>query len=148
MISSTAIRQAILAGDIPLANEMLGYRYALEGEVIHGHHLGRTLGFPTLNQAIPLGLLMPKFGVYSSLTHIDGETYRSITNIGIKPTIEGERAPLSETYMLGASGDFYGKVAYVELLHMMRPEKKFSGIAELKQTVLQDLAQRENEILA
>lgn len=147
VISSTAIRQAILEGDIPRANEMLGYCYTLEGEVVHGYHLGNTLGFPTLNQVLPLGLLMPKFGVYASITYIGGRSYPSITNIGIKPTIEGERAPLAETHMLGASGDFYGMYAEVELLHMMRPEKRFTSLAELKQAVLQDIARRESELL-
>lgn len=147
VISSTAIRQAVLEGDIPRANEMLGYRYTLEGEVVHGHHLGNTLGFPTLNQMLPPGLLMPKFGVYASITYIGGKSYPSITNIGIKPTIEGERAPLAETHMLGTSGDFYGMYAEIELLHMMRPEKRFASLAELKQAVLQDIARRESEIL-
>ena len=147
VISSTAIRQAVLDGDIPRANEMLGYRYTLEGDVVHGHHLGNTLGFPTLNQMMPLGLLMPKFGVYASITHIGGKSYPSITNIGIKPTIEGERAPLAETHMLGASGDFYGMNAEIELLHMIRPEKRFASLAELKQAVLQDIARREYELL-
>lgn len=147
VISSTAIRQAILAGDIPRANEMLGYMYTLEGEVVHGHHLGHTLGFPTLNQVLPIGLLLPKFGVYASVTRIDGQTYPSITNIGIKPSIEGDRAPLAETHMLGASGNFYGMHAEVELLHMLRPEKRFASLVELKQAVLQDIARREAEML-
>lgn len=144
-VSSSEIRRAISAGDIMRANELLGYRYTVDGTVIHGKSLGRTLGFPTLNQRLWEGLLLPKFGVYSSITHICGETHRSITNIGVKPTIEGDRAPLAETYMLDADGDYYGKEASVELLHMSRPEQRFSGVGELKETVLRDIAFRRAE---
>lgn len=144
-VSSSEIRRAISAGDIVRANEMLGYRYTIDGAVVHGRSLGRTLGFPTLNQRLWERLLLPKFGVYSSITHICGETYRSITNIGVKPTIEGDRAPLAETYMLDAGGDYYGKKASVELLRMSRPEQRFTSIKELKETVLRDIACRRTE---
>lgn len=144
-VSSSEIRRAILSGDMTRANELLGYRYTIDGTVVHGRSLGRTLGFPTLNQHLWEGLLLPKFGVYASITKIGGRTYRSITNIGVKPTIEGERAPLAETYMLDAEGDFYGQEASVSLLHMSREECRFSGIEELKQTVLRDIAYRRTE---
>ena len=144
-VSSSEIRRAILSGDMVRANALLGYRYTIDGTVIHGRSLGRTLGFPTLNQRLWKGLLLPKFGVYSSVTHIGGETHRSITNIGVKPTIEGQREPLAETYMLCAEGDYYGQTASVELLHMSRPEKRFSNVEELKETVLCDIAHRDAE---
>lgn len=144
-VSSSEIRRAISSGDMVRANELLGYRYTVDGVVIHGRSLGRTLGFPTLNQRLWKRLLLPKFGVYSSVTHIQGETHRSITNIGVKPTIEGDRAPLAETYMLDAEGDYYGKEASVELLRMSRPEQRFTSIKELKETVLCDIAHRRAE---
>lgn len=142
-VSSTAIRQALLEGDIPRANELLGYDYYILGEVVHGRSLGRTLGFPTLNQPFGEDQLVPRYGVYNSRTKIGGSDYRSITNVGIKPTISGLRAPLAETHLLGGQGDWYGKVARVSLLEMTRPEKKFSGVEELKQVVLADIARRE-----
>lgn len=145
-VSSSEIRRAVSAGDMVRANELLGYRYTVDGTVIHGRSLGRTLGFPTLNQRLWERLLLPKFGVYSSITHIGGATHRSITNIGVKPTIEGDRAPLAETYMLDADGDYYGKEASVELLHMSRPEQRFSDVEELKEAVLRDIAYRRTEL--
>lgn len=142
LVSSTAIRRFLLEGDIPSANRMLGYPYSIWGEVVPGRHLGRTLGFPTLNQRFSENRIVPQYGVYASISRIDGKEYRSITNIGIKPTIPGLREPLAETHLLGGQGDFYGKTAQVSLLTMMRPEMRFSDVAELKTAVLRDIASR------
>ena len=142
-VSSTAIREALANGELSLVNEFLGYPYYIKERVVHGRSLGRTLGFPTLNQPLSPMLVLPKFGVYQSRTKIDGIWYRSITNIGVKPTIEGVRAPLAETYLLDASGDFYGMTARVELFQMMRPEQKFSDVAQLKEAVHRDIARRQ-----
>lgn len=141
-ISATAVREFLLAGDIPSANDMLGYSYYILGRVVHGKSLGRTLGFPTLNQPFPAGQLVPKYGVYNSVTEIKGKRYKSITNIGVKPSIEGERTPLAETYLLGGEGDFYGEIARVFLMEMTRPEQKFQSLEELKAAVLRDIAAR------
>ena len=142
-VSSTAIRQALVNGDMALVNAFLGYPYYIKERVVHGKSLGRTLGFPTLNQPLSEKLVLPKFGVYQSRTKIDGNWYRSITNIGVKPTIEGVRAPLAETYLLDASGDFYGMTARVELFKLTRPEQKFADVEELKETVHRDIAYRQ-----
>lgn len=141
-ISSTTIREFLLAGNIPAANAMLGYPYYILGRVMHGKSLGRTLGFPTLNQPFPEGQLVPKYGVYNSMTEIKGKRYKSITNVGVKPSIEGERTPLAETYLLGGEGDLYGEIARVSLMEMTRPEQKFQSLEELKAAVLRDIAAR------
>lgn len=142
LVSSSTIRELLGAGRIPEANALLGYRYYILGEVIHGRSLGRTLGFPTLNQVLSRPCVVPAHGVYNSVTWVRGKRYRSITNIGVKPTIEGERAPLAETYMLGAEGDFYGETARVELLEHTRPEQKFSSVEELREIVQRDISRR------
>ena len=141
-VSSTAIRESLALGDIPRANRFLGSEYDILGEVLPGRHLGNTLGFPTLNQRFLSNQAVPCFGVYASKTTIDDRVWDSITNIGTKPTIPGERAPLAETHLLGAEGDFYGKTARVRLLRMMRPEMKFNDIEELKRQVLEDIETR------
>ena len=141
-VSSTRIRRLLEMGDLPGANALLGYPYYVLGPVIHGRSLGRTLGFPTLNQQLRPEQALPRFGVYNSRTEIEGIAYRSITNIGVKPTIEGERLPLAETHLLDTEGDFYGKTARVSLLEMTRPERKFRDLQELQDTVQQDIARR------
>lgn len=131
-ISSTRIRKAVKEGRIRTANEMLGYNFTFENEVISGDRRGRTIGFPTINQNLPEGLVVPKFGVYESLTTVNGTTYKSFTNIGIRPTWQVEK-PLSETHIFDFSGDLYGQVVSVELVDYLRPEKTFKNVDELKE---------------
>lgn len=141
-ISSTRIRERLSEGDIPGAERLLGCPYEIEGEVLPGRHLGHTLGFPTINQAFLANQALPRFGVYRSVTTLDGQQWDSITNVGVKPTIPGQRAPVAETHMIGAEGDFYGKWAIVRLLDLMRPEMRFEGVEALREQVLRDIASR------
>lgn len=136
-ISSTRIRKAVKEGRIRYANEMLGYNFTFESEVIKGDQRGRTIGFPTINQHLPEGLVVPKFGVYSSLTTVDGVTYKSFTNIGIRPTWRVDEA-LSETHIFDFSGDLYGKVVSIELIDYLRSEKTFKNVNELKEQLNYD----------
>lgn len=131
-ISSTRIRKALTEGRIRSANEMLGYNFTFEGKVIRGDMRGRTIGFPTINQQMPKGLTVPKFGVYSSLTTVGSKTYKSFTNIGIRPTWRLEK-PLCETHIFDFQGDLYGKTVTVELTDYLRPEKVFKNVYELKE---------------
>lgn len=137
-ISSTYIREALAAGQIEKANELLGYPYMIHGEVVHGKHLGTALGFPTVNIMPHRQKHLPAFGVYLSQTVIDGVRYNSMTNIGRKPTIEGEHPAGVETYIYDLDQDLYGKWIEVRLLSFLRPEMKFNGIEELKRQVLSD----------
>lgn len=98
-ISSTYIREELEKGNIRKANELLGYEYRISGQVVHGEHLGSTLGFPTANILPGIQKHLPAFGVYLSRTVIDGVSYGSITNIGKKPTIAGGTT--------GGCGDIY-----------------------------------------
>ncbi len=130
-ISSSRIRKAIQDGRINAANEMLGYSFTFENEVVKGDARGRSIGFPTANQRLPEGLVVPKFGVYESRAVVDGKTYKAFTNIGIRPTWRVEK-PLCETHIFDFSGDLYGKTVAVELVNYLRPEKTFKDIDELK----------------
>ena len=116
------------------------YVNSAEQEVVHGAQLGRTIGFPTLNQVFAEGQLVPKFGVYASKTCVDGVDYPSLTNIGMKPTVQYDGLPLAETYVIGYAGDLYGKVVPVSLLRFLRPEQKFASVEELTAQMQRDLA--------
>lgn len=137
-VSATGIRAQIMAGRIAQANTLLGYPYFIEGKIVHGFKRGRTLGFPTINQEIPLGICCPKYGVYTSSVLVEGRRYKGITNIGDNPTFSLPVAK-AETYIHGFSGDIYGKYAKVELLQFLRPEIRFTSVEALKNQIQKDL---------
>ena len=130
-ISSTRIRKAIQDGDVENANNMLGYNFTFESEVIKGDKRGRTIGFPTINQHLPDGLIVPKYGVYESRTFVDGREYKSFTNIGIRPSWRLEK-PLCETHIFDFDGDLYSRNIRIELVKYKREEKLFSSVEELR----------------
>jgi len=136
-ISSTRIRKAIENGEIERANEMLGREFNFSAEVIHGNHIGATLGTPTINQLLPNGVVMPKFGVYATLAVIDEIKYYGVSNIGVKPTV-GSDVPLCETWFPEYSGDLYGREIEISLVNFIRPEKKFSSLDELKAEIFKN----------
>ncbi len=137
-ISSSRIRNLLLEGKIEQANILLGAPYFISGEVIHGFSVGHEIGFPTANQAIQPNRIVPRHGVYATLTEIDGKTYHSVTNIGLKPTIAKIDSPLSETHIIGYDGDLYGKNIKVIFRSFLRPEQKFSGLDALKDQIARD----------
>ena len=137
-VSSTRIRDALKRGDITAANAMLGRAFSYELEVCHGSERGRLLGFPTINQRFPENFCIPAFGVYASETVVDGRTYRSLTNVGMRPTV-GSDAPSSETFIEGFSGYLYGRKIRVSLLRYVRPEVKFDSLDGLKEQIGRDL---------
>ena len=137
MISSTRIRNAVLAGDMPLARRMLGRRFGYRLEVVRGRQLGRQLGAPTINQTFPEGFLLPRFGVYASVAEVGGRQMPSVTNIGVKPTV-GSPCPLSETWIPDFEGDLYGQWVRVELDSFMRDECRFDSVEALKAAILRD----------
>ncbi len=140
-ISSKGIRELLKEGCPAKAAELLGGDYTVYGEVVYGKQIGRTLDFPTINQHFGEGQLVPRFGVYATQTVIDGRTYSSVTNIGVKPTIEGGRAPLAETHILDYSGNLYGKTLAVAVKKFLRQEMKFNSLAELKSAIQSDIEQ-------
>jgi riboflavin kinase/FMN adenylyltransferase len=139
-ISSSLIRRLLTEGRVNLARRMLGRPYGVEGRVVRGAERGRTLGFPTANLR-PQNRVIPRHGVYVTATLIEGSWRRSITNIGTRPTFEGEGAePSLETFVIDWQGDLYGDVLRVRFLHRLRDEKKFSGMDELKRQIDRDLS--------
>lgn len=140
VISSTRIRECIGSGEIELANQLLGSEFRITGKVLHGKKLGRTIGFPTANQAFPPELQLPKLGVYQSTVLIGGKRYRAVTNVGLRPTVEGTALPNAESYIIGFSGDLYGQEITVCFESFLRPERKFASVAELKNQIDHDAA--------
>ena len=147
-VSSTRIRELLTDGALDAAAELLGRHYALEGRVEYGAQLGRTIGFPTAN----IGLKNhrpPLRGVFAVEVSIlpgagpdkdsgtDSGAINGIANIGIKPTVNGERLSL-EVHLMNFSGDLYGQRLRLKFLHKLRDEKKFSGLDELKAAIATD----------
>ncbi len=136
-ISSTRIRKCVANGNIEEANKMLGYNFTFESPVISGDKRGRTIGFPTINQHLPNGLTVPKFGVYESRVFIDSEEYKAFTNIGIRPTWKVDE-PLCETHIFDFQQDLYGKTVRLELIKYLREEKLFDSVNQLKEQLIND----------
>ena len=139
-ISSTFIREEIAAGNVEKAELLLGYAYFVQGTVVHGNQIGRTIGIPTINLLPPQEKLLPPFGVYAARVEIDGKRYNGITNIGCKPTIAGDNPVGVETNLFDFQGDLYGKHAKVSLLKWVRKEQKFQNVSELKAQMEKDIA--------
>ena len=140
IVSSSRIREVLMSGDIASANALLGFNYFINAEVRDGNHIGRTIDFPTINQDFSVGQLVPRYGVYSTVTNIGGRTLPSVTNVGVKPTIAGVRRPLAETHIIGYSGDLYGKNVDVCFRSFIRPEKRFGSLDELRAQIAQDIS--------
>ncbi len=122
-VSSTKIRKALLAGDVSTASSYLCYDYSLEGEVVHGRKLGRTIGFPTANMELYEQMkLVPAEGVYLSRVHVGGRTFHGMTNIG-----NG-----IETHIFDFDEEIYGYGIKVEFLRRIRGEMSFAGLEELR----------------
>lgn len=138
-ISSTFVREEIKAGHIEKANELLGVPYFIQGLVKHGNEIGRTIGFPTINLISDEEKLLPPFGVYVTKVFIGGEEYCGITNVGCKPTIEGNNPIGVETHVLNFADDVYDTMVEVEFLHWIRQEMKFDSIEALKVQLQQDI---------
>jgi len=142
-VSSTAIRNLLSKGDVVKANLLLGRLYSLEGKIIHGNAIGRTINTPTLNIDTDKNKLLPLFGVYATLAHIGKKTFPSVTNIGIKPTV-GSATPTVETYLLDFCGDFYDDFCTIELVDFIRAEQKFATLSELKEAIAKDIEKAKN----
>ena len=123
---------------LKIGGEEVGYSYGYSLPVIHGFARGRTWNFPTINQLIPEGLVLPRFGVYCSLVTIGEKKYAGVTNIGVKPTVENGSPPLAETFIIDFSGDLYGTTVDLRLCEFVRPEQTFGSFDELRTAIARD----------
>jgi len=139
VVSSTYIRQLLLAGDVERANRFLGHPHTLVDTVRYGYKLGRTIGAPTINMTFSDGVLVPARGVYATRVYLD-MPYIAVTNIGLRPTVGKADQMTVESYILDFSGNLYGRQVRVEFFHFIRPEIKFDDIEALKRQIQQDAA--------
>lgn len=138
-VSSTLIRQMVSEAEMENAEELLGIPYFVFGKIVHGNHMGRELGFPTINIVPDPEKLLPPSGVYTSDVLIDGHKYAGLTNIGKKPTISDHEVRGVETYIYDFDGDVYMRDAEVYLKHFCRPETRFESLDALKDRLASDI---------
>lgn len=139
-VSSTRIREALNEGDILLANRLLGYHYSINGTIIGGKKIGRSLGFPTAN-ILPKERykLIPRDGVYAVSINLGNETHKGMLNIGLRPTLNnGENGKTIEVHIFDFKHQIYGKDVQVRFIGRIRDEVKFSGVDQLVEQLKKD----------
>ena len=138
-LSSSAVREAVHAGDMERAKAILGRPFAIEGEVVHGDKRGRTIGVPTAN--IRLGDYMrPAYGVYATRTRLpDGRTFDGVASLGLRPMFALDE-PLLEVWLFDFEGDLYGQTVETELVAYLRGEQTFADLDALKAQIDADAA--------
>jgi len=140
-VSSTRIREALNVGDLMLAEKLLGRPYRMSGRVAHGDKRGRTMGFPTANIHLHR-CKVPLSGVYAvQLFGIDGEPIKGVANVGVRPTIAGDKKALLEVHLFDFDRDIYGEHVQVHFLHKLRNEQKFSDLTMLISQIKQDCSE-------
>ncbi len=136
-LSSSAVREALVAGDAQAAQHILGRPQAYLGEVIHGNKLGRTIDFPTLNVQLA-DYQRPRYGIYVTRTRLgDGRVVEGVTNIGVRPTVGGN-VELLETFLFDFAEEIYAQIIETELMHFIRPEARFASFDEMKVQIQAD----------
>jgi riboflavin kinase/FMN adenylyltransferase len=145
VVSSSEIRQAVREGRVDEAELMLGRPFALAGEIRTGTGLGRKVVVPTLNLATEQEIL-PKNGVYATEVVLGGKTYRAVTNVGVRPTFDGQKLGI-ESYLFEFSDTVTSGAIIVKFLARLRDEQKFAGPEALREQILKDIA-RAKELFA
>ena len=143
-VSSTYIRTLLEQGDVERAALFLGHPHCLSQTVRHGQRLGRTIGIPTVNLAVPAHVLTPERGVYITRAFLpDGRSCPGVTNVGTRPTVTDGNTVSVETYLLGFDGDLYGQTVRLEFHKRLRGEVKFPSLEALRQEILRNVAETE-----
>ncbi|PZE22407.1 bifunctional riboflavin kinase/FAD synthetase [Paenibacillus xerothermodurans] len=131
-VSSTLVREHLLAGRVVEANALLGRPYVLRGRVVTGEGRGRTIGFPTANIELSEPFIVPALGVYAVRVTVGGHTHHGVMNIGKKPTFFADLSqPTLEVHIFDFSESIYGNLVSLELISYLRPERKFASVDEL-----------------
>jgi riboflavin kinase/FMN adenylyltransferase len=139
-VSSSAVRRALSAGDVAQAALLLGRNYSLAGTVVHGAGIGRVLGFPTANiSPADDEQMLPLDGVYETDVMIDGNAFKGVMNIGVKPTVNGTQRT-NEVFIIDFEGDLYGKEIAVQFVRRLRGEQVFDNVNALRFQIEVDVA--------
>ena len=143
-VSSTYIRTLVESGDMERAADFLGHRHCLSQTVQHGQRIGRTIGIPTVNLAVPDHVLAPAHGVYVTEVFLpDGRRFPGVTNVGTRPTVCDGDAVSVETFLLGFDGDLYGQEIRIEFCRRLRGERKFDSLEALRQEIQHNIRETE-----
>ena len=142
-VSSTLVRKSLISGDIARAEKFLGHDYFISGEVCHGRGVGHVYDFPTANIEVATDKMLPREGVYATLTLVDGKEYTSVTNVGGKPTF-GVDGLTVESMLVDFSGDLYGKKVTTVFVRRLRDIFKFDSPVELRNQIFSDAGWRKN----
>lgn len=137
--SSSSIRNAIMCGNLDLANSLLGYNFFLRADVITGQKIGRKIDFPTANFNYPKEIVELPTGVYLVSVEVQGKTYKGILNYGYRPTVSDEARLLCEVHILDFNDDIYDEKIKVSFATKIRNEMKFGNLSELKAQIINDL---------
>jgi len=137
-ISSTRIRELVARGEVEEAARLLGRPYVLRGEVVVGEKRGRSIGFPTANVLPDAAVVVPARGVYAGFVRVGKDLHAAATNVGVAPTFQGREGRV-EAHLLDFDGDLYGLVVDVSFVRGIRPEKRFSGVDELRAQIARDV---------
>jgi len=144
VISSSSIRQALLNGDVQLANSLLGHPFLISGIVVHGEERGRLLGYPTANILVSDDYLIPKHGVYAVWAYLEGKRVFGMMSIGRKPTFHDKYATVIEVNFFDFQGDLYDSEINVHIEARLRDERKFNGVNELIKQLKEDQVEAEH----
>ena len=139
-VSSTAVREAVKAGEMELAAGLLGRPFSVVGVVESGEKRGRELGFPTANLAIESELLIPANGIYACRVHFDGVAHRGVSSIGVRPTFGDGNSRMVEVFLLDFDRDIYGRKLRVEFFSRLRQEERFESAEALVEQMHRDVA--------
>lgn len=147
-ICSSSIREAIAEGDVTAAARMLGRPFSLQGKVVHGKQLGRTIGFPTANiEPSDPDLIAPLKGVYAvDVSLADGVTRRGMLNIGVRPTVDSSTRPRPsvEVYIVDWNKDIYNQNIRIDFIKRLRDERRFPNLDSLRRQLILDLEETKN----
>lgn len=142
LVSSTAIRGALSQGDMRTASKLLGRHFRLSGPVVGGTDRGHALGYPTANIKVDPEQALPGDGVYATLAFMGDESYKSVTNIGVRPTFDGGERTI-EVFLMDFDGDIYGRELSIELADYLRGEAKFDSPQKLSEQIAKDVERAE-----
>lgn len=137
-VSSSSVRKYVENGDMERARTFLGSPYSIYGAVVHGKALGRKIGTPTVNLPIYERCVVPKLGVYISLLTVGDKSYKGVTNVGVRPTVDDGDRINTETFLLDFEGEIYGSEVILSLFEYIREEKKFDSTASLAAQIIED----------
>jgi riboflavin kinase / FMN adenylyltransferase len=145
IVSSTRIRNLLLAGDVEKAARLLGRPYRVRGRVVHGAKRGRALGFPTINLALPPERLLPRDGIYAMWAEMGEGRFKAAASLGVRPTFGGGERVL-EAFLLDFSGELYGEEVEVSFIKRLRDEMAFASPAELSAQIARDVEETKREL--